>query len=145
MVQTKSDTKGPRYFILFLAKITGDKWTNLSDELVSISTLNFSMDATSFANLCFSAETGKNGRSGKPLAKIIVHCKCLHGGHIINDSSIYQLFWLHWQALHPNQKQLPFPRLVVHINFVQPPYSLDNVSALIFPPFGLVLIKLLGP
>ena len=25
MVQTKSDTKGPRYFILLLAKITGDK------------------------------------------------------------------------------------------------------------------------
>jgi hypothetical protein len=36
--------------------------TNLSDELVSISTLNFSMEATSSAIFCFSAETGPESK-----------------------------------------------------------------------------------
>lgn len=35
----------------------------LSDEVVSISTLNFSMEATSFAILCFSAEAGREKES----------------------------------------------------------------------------------
>jgi len=35
----------------------------LSDEVVSISTLNFSMEATSFAILCFSAEAGPRKES----------------------------------------------------------------------------------
>lgn len=37
--------------------------TNLSDELVSISTLNFNIEATFFAILCFSAETGKESKN----------------------------------------------------------------------------------
>ena len=47
--------------------------TNLSDEQVSISTLNFSREATSSAIFCFSADTGPESKKKIPLVTNLLH------------------------------------------------------------------------
>src|SRR4051812_31953802 len=80
-----------KFLFLFCAKISPEKGTNLSDKPVSIATLKFSMDATSFASLCFSAEARQNSRNTKHHTKQQSELyACMRYTYIMNNSrSIY--------------------------------------------------------
>lgn len=84
--------------------------TNLSDELVSISTLNFSMEATSSAIFCFSAEAGSESNKNALYYPHLLHLEYIIGQTHANQLRIKNLpaFIASLASCSSNPKDNPF-------------------------------------